>query len=481
MRNSVRASIASLLCAASLGGGLVVSGCSSDGSPPPPGRLYFPTTVGLSPDFDADGASDFLVVANSNFDLRYRAGSLQTYDLDVLDERLEEHCSMLPPDDRENCGIIPVQDNRDDLGDSITPVVDLLVAEALIGSYVSGQAIAPSAAGARIYLPVRSDENLTYVDLSPDGSLFCGDPDPSNDFDDSGRHECTDAFREAEPSDQDVATPPDPVALMVAPRSQKIPGAEGNYIVMAHRGGRMSLLWETAEGARPQVVDVLDGFPVAMSDVAMDPVTQLLWEATIFDPVIPRVGVALGETQEDSFLFRSSDAVVAGTVDTATDGADTREIRFDPRPDVRRAYVLSRQPRAVLVVDVDQSVGSLAVRDQIPVGFGPSRIAVTEFEDGRVLAFVTCFDSRDLYVIDVDAGLQVGIVRNLGGPYELAVDVPRRLVYVGDFRSSVLRVLDLEPMFDCLDDTDFTASGDGECSPVPLGFVGRPRAVQELI
>ena len=85
-------------------------------------------------------------------------------------------------------------------------------------------------------------------------------------------------------------------------------------------------------------------------------------------------------------------------------------------------------------------------------------------------------------MIDVDASRLVGIVRGLGGPFELAVDVRRRRVYVLDFRSSVIRVIDLEPMFACLNDATFDRAQDAaECSPLTLGIVGRPRAVRELI
>ena len=464
-------------------------GCGSDGAPPPPGRIYFPIALEVSDDFDGDGRGDFLVVANSNFDLRYNSGSLQTYDLEAIDRGLEENCRPLSPDERSECGIIAVEDAREDLGDSITPVGGLIASEVLVGSFADGLGLVPSGDGARAYLPVRSEGDLSYVDMSAEGVLTCGGSQDSTNLT-GGRHECTDTFRGAEAgasSEEGLLVPPDPVALVVGPRADRLPGVEGNYIVMAHRGGRLSLFWETATGARPQLVDTLEGLPNELVEIEADPVDGSLWVATAFDPVVPRVGVALGQTIDNSFLFRASDLAVTG-IDTGGAGlGDTRVVRFDPRPDVRRAYVLSRRPRAVLSVDVDGSVGALDVRAQIPVGFGPSRMEVAQFPDpadpaadGFTLAFVTCFDSRDLYVIDLDAERLVGIVRSLGGPFELAVDVARRRVYVGDFRSSVVRVLDLDPMFDCL-----TAGADRdvsmECSPQVLGFVGRPRAVQELI
>ncbi len=494
MRRSVRDSFLPALLLAVLAGA-----CGSDGAPPPPARLYFPIALNVSQDFDGDEKGDFLVVANSNFDLRYNSGSLQAYDLEAVNLALDGHCGERDLVDGSECGVIDAADPRDDLSDEILVQPDLVASEVLVGSFADGLAMAPSGAGARIYLPVRSDGDLSYVDMSPTGILFCGDHEvDSAALAPGARHQCVDTFRGAEAgasSEEGLLVPPDPVAALVGPRSSRLPGAEGNYIVMAHRGGRLSLFTEPTDGARPQIIATIDEFPNELVEIAEDPVDGSLWVATAFDPVVPRVGIALGQTAQDTFLFRASDLRVSGIDTGDTSLGDTREVRFDPRPEVRRAYVLSRRPRAVLVVDVDESVGALAVRRQISVGVGPSRMEVTHFDDvdgdgdpatGRsfTLAFVTNFDSRDLYVIDLDAEALVGIVRSLGGPFELAVDEARKRVYVGDFRSSVLRVLDLQPMFDCLTDEDYEElpeEVDIECSPTQLGFVGRPRAVQELI
>ena len=422
---------------------------------------------------------DFLLVANSNFDLRYRSGSLQAYDLEQTVARLRAHCGTRPGDERASCGIVPIEDERDDLSEDILAVGGLLRSEVLVGSFVDGMALAPSPAGVRIYMPIRSDGDLTHVDLAPDGTLACGDDAPSNVFGGT-RHECTDEFRTAEDGaarEDGLEVPTDPIGITAGAR----PGGDGNYVVMAHRGGRLSLLWEPTAGARPELVDVLDGFPTELVDLAPDPVTGTFWVPAAFETVVPRAGLALEPSRQDSFVFRPSDLIIAG-VDYGGVTADTRAVRFDPRPSVRRAYVLSRRPSTVWVVDVDDSVGSLAVRSRIPVGFGASRLEVEDFPvEGRTLAFVTNFDSRDLYVIDVDLERLVGIVRNVGGPFELTVDVARRLVYIADFRSSVVRVVDLSPMFECLDGTMDGDGVRGECSPRALGFIGRPRAVQELI
>ena len=63
-------------------------------------------------------------------------------------------------------------------------------------------------------------------------------------------------------------------------------------------------------------------------------------------------------------------------------------------------------------------------------------------------------------------------MHNLNGPFELAIDSFRKRLYVADFRSSVVRVLDLGPV---------VAEAFGDRTDAPLvGTLGIPKVVQEL-
>ncbi|MCA9506573.1 MAG: hypothetical protein KC616_26035 [Myxococcales bacterium] len=442
----------------------------------------------------------FLFVANSNFDLRYNSGSLHSYNLETLSTEIAT-CQSEPVEEREECGVIPVEDEWDpgDLPQKIRPVPNLLADEVLIGSYADGMEISPS--GGRLYLPIRSDANLTFVDVDGSGQLFCGGEA-------NGRHICSDDYRRGvdEASTlRGIELPTDPVGIHVgAMRDLRVDDDleyDGDYVLMAHRGGRVSLFLDEAApetpglpsstAGRPRLVHTLSGLPPELVDLSVDPVTRLAWIANNGEPVISRVGVGVDPVdRERSFLFDAGGLPVRDVDTLSGSNGDTRVVRFDPRDGVRRAYILSRLPRALLTVDLDRSVQKADVVGLVPVGFGPSRLEVQTFPaaegrpSGHTLAFISCFDSRDLYVIDVDAGRLVGIVRSLGGPFELEVDVARRRLYVLDFRSSVIRVIDLLPMFECLDDDDFiemNVDRNDECSPLTLGVVGRPRAVRELI
>ena len=63
-----------------LGAGAVIAACYSagDGTAPPPNTIYFP--VGL----DVSVNGNVLYVANSDFDLQYNGGTIQSYDLNAI-------------------------------------------------------------------------------------------------------------------------------------------------------------------------------------------------------------------------------------------------------------------------------------------------------------------------------------------------------------------------------------------------------------
>lgn len=126
--------------------------CNIDnqGRTPPAREIYYPITAVLSPAAPGD-EPPFLYVANSNFDLRYNAGSLQSFDLDAIADAI--------PDDCVNC----VVDSLD----------DILVDEVRVGSQAASVAVTP--AGDRIFVGIRADSNVTTVNVDPDkGTLSCG-------------------------------------------------------------------------------------------------------------------------------------------------------------------------------------------------------------------------------------------------------------------------------------------------------------------
>jgi hypothetical protein len=134
----------------------------------------------------------------------------------------------------------------------------------------------------------------------------------------------------------------------------------------------------------------------------------------------------------------------------------------------------------LVVARSDVAGGDLNMVGQVPTCRDPSRIQVAEVpaRGGTVLlAFVSCFLSRSVQVIDADQLQGITILTNISGAFEFVIDGPRRLMYIADFSTSVLRVADLRPLVACLDGG---AAGPEECSPQLLGLVGLPQPVSEL-
>jgi DNA-binding beta-propeller fold protein YncE len=159
-------------------------------------------------------------------------------------------------------------------------------------------------------------------------------------------------------------------------------------------------------------------------------------------------------------------------VGLSNDGIDARGVAFDS---AGNALVLTRVPGTLMVANGGlQSDGTLPVVDSIEVGVGPSRLRVATLQ-GHEFAFVSCFDSRDVYVVDLVAREVATVVRGMSGPFEFEVDVVRERLYVADFRTSVIRVVDLAPMLRCFSEPGML---DRECAPELLGLVGRPTTLE---
>ena len=444
----------------------LVEGClDNPGVDPPEGALNFPIAAALSPS-DGVTPSAHIFVANANFDLRYNSGTLQAFDLDAYARCAAEEC--VPGAANE---LDPTEGIFTSPSGCTTRCPGLFVSEVRVGSFADGLAI--SGDGSRLYLAARSDASLSYVDVGAGGSLSCGGAGLECDAAHLRAGEGVSTLR-------DLELPADPVGLHVGPVSEiGGPTDGGEYVLMVHRQGEASLFLDgpVAGADRPRLVHVLRDLPVELVTLSRHPETGRFWAPSAWEPAIARIGVAFdAAVAEASFLFDAGDATVSGIDPGISGRGDVREIRFDARPDHRgQAYLLSRRPQALMFArDVDGT--RLRIDEIVEVGGGPARMEIVEFAAmGRTLAFVSCFDTQDVYIVDVDLGRLLSVVRAMSGPFELLVDVPRERFYVIDFRASVVRAFDLAPFFACL------GGGSGECAPTPLGSIGAPRPVVELL
>lgn len=425
--------------------GVTVGGCDLDngGVDPVPGTLNFPVAIAVTPD---TAGRQFLLVANSNFDLRYNSGSLQSFDLAGMRAAIAG-CTDAP------CAF-------EDLS-------SYLVSEVLIGSYTSDLAISPR--GNRVYLSVRSEVDLSWIDLDPaTGDLACeGEGQPQT---------CADRRRTTEIAStcgRDLVISGDPVGI-VAGRVGDLTGESSDldYVVMVHRNGRASLFLDRQVGGAPEpvLVHTTDGLPRDIINVSFEPSSQLIWTHTASlvgtrqSRDIGFAGVAYDATNpECSSVFSAGRLPLLGI----DDGYDTRDSVFSP--DGSHAYVLSRRPEAILTLDLEGSPlfpGQAAIDRVSFVGYAPSRMARVDIADRTVLA-ATCFDDRKVWFVDAETGVTAGTVPGFQGPYELAIDDAAQLAWIVDFRDSVIRAIDFSPL----------ASGN---EPRLVATFGRVRPVQVL-
>lgn len=494
------------------------TGCvNKTGEPLPVGLMSFPIAIELSPDVDAEGEPRFLYVTSSNFALQYNSGNVQSYDLDrliegittgcigagvasacldtdfegnvndpecVCDPATEPDCFSVPPD---RCSVIPAGLRFRDQGTALrlVEVEGLIPGEVEIGSFSDGLAIAPD--GRRLYLPVRSDSNLTFIEVNEEGQLACGGAFGE-------RHNCTAPYRsgtaEQVNPEEPLVFPKDPVDLDVGslaaefapPGDEDDPAFSGEYILMAHREGHASLFFDQeipggpAPEKRPRLVATLSGLAPEQVMITYEPGAKRAWIPSALSTEIVRVGIAIDGDPTQAFLFDSGTLFVTG-LDT---GASNRDIRFDPRPGRDLAYIVSRAPEAVVVARTEVPGVELNMVGQISTCRDPSRIQLAELparDESVLLAFVSCFLARRVQIIDTDRLQGVTVLTNISGAFEFVIDGPRRLLYTADFSTSVLRVADLQPLIDCLEGG---SSAPEECSPRLLGLVGLPQPVSEL-
>jgi hypothetical protein len=178
-----------LLSAAVVGAAVPSCYSAGAGTAPPPNSFYFPVGLAVS-----KGAK-VLYAVNSDFDLQWNGGTLQTYDL----SKLRRHAAKLI---RANLGTPLPADPGDPLpfaapapgcpgqpiggkplGQVCAPPVDsknYFHASATIGAFATGLqisiAVAPVTPDApdgrrRLFIPVRGDAALTWADVEPDPSF----------------------------------------------------------------------------------------------------------------------------------------------------------------------------------------------------------------------------------------------------------------------------------------------------------------------
>src|ERR1041384_4694495 len=149
---------------------VLLSGCfgPSDGVAVPVDDIYFP--VGLA----FDERNEHLFVVSSDFDLQYNAGAIQSYDVKLID-------ADLPPNVTDACtnGERTAAERLLFPGrcQPIDPTAAGYKADSVkIGAFATDAVMRQSddRSQTRLFVPVRGDSTLHWLDILPGGKMECG-------------------------------------------------------------------------------------------------------------------------------------------------------------------------------------------------------------------------------------------------------------------------------------------------------------------
>lgn len=478
---SVRALIALLVIAPFS----ALAGCDIEnaGDVPPLGGLYFPNALALSA--PNAGESRFLFVTSSNFDLRFNAGSLHAFSLDALEQEIA---------DCDRRGLLGAQ--------CVISSQAVLADEVEIPTFSTSVAVAPD--GKRVFVGSRTRDGLTIIDVDPDAddaALEGNDPVASSllGCGNTAARECEHVTGEGRDATTGATLrfPKDPSDIVTGPLEDltgEDPGDGAQYIAVAHQGGAVSLFvdQEPVGGGdlEPALVSALGGLGVAPTGIARDPVSGVFYVSRVGNGLL-RVGVAVAPDSSGDVPHDVRLALFSGGP-LPIDGASLSNLRAigfvpqSPSADMSdpglgnaragEALIVANSPSALALTRLSPNASGHARVDRLTeIGSGGSRITIGSI-GGRAIAAVSCLDSREIYIVDI-ASMQVSaVVPNLSGPHGIAIDDARERLYVTDFRSSVVRVVDLSPLTEA-----GSVSEDGVLRPVRIiATLGTPRVVQEL-
>jgi hypothetical protein len=314
-----------------LASSFVSAACYStgEGAPPPGDRIYFPVGLALTGGVDERGSLEdarYLVVANSDFDLAFNAGTLSVFDLERVRAHIATPCATNDDCDPAGtgrscdpaglcvdaggspCRGLAVRSQADQLlhpgaCEYLDPTHPPDQGESLILHNVQIGAFATDViyrrnpfggpeVGGRLFVPVRGDATVHWIDIGPDGSVDCGQPGENGACDDwhrAGNHA-------DEENTRDLRLASEPFAIDAT--------ADGRVVVVTQQtSGAVSVLlngWPGSDvaAAEPGLnlkyqVSGLPTRPVGVASVQ----TPLLLDFTNTEPLRAALGGETGSVQ----------------------------------------------------------------------------------------------------------------------------------------------------------------------------------------
>ncbi len=439
---------------------VLLSGCfgPSEGVAVPVDDIYFP--VGLA----FDEGNQHLFVVSSDFDLQYNAGAIQSYDAEVIRD-------VLPT---KSNGYECVNGERSPSERLLYPGLCKPIdpadrkykrASVKIGAFATDAIIRQNAdrSKTRLFVPVRGDSTLHWLDIEPGGKMECGQD--ANDGACDGAHRAGD-----EPTDntRGIALNAEPFAIDASEHGSTI-------LVTNQTTGTVSLFensWETGpslqfELASSRIPRRPVGIAALPNPASSQPAEGDTFLVTFRDSA--QVRLVRYEPDQASDPYRPFLVDGGGAAITANSvGSDSRGIAVDTS--ARQAeeelcggdeaclaqaaltpldvFVANRAPSSLLIGRTRPPEQYPYFFDSVPLTPGPSRVSLgkvtgpTGLKEQRV--FVACFDSRRVFVYDPVRGRMDTEIFTGRGPHAMLVDEERSLLFVAHFTDSYVGVYSLD-------------------------------------
>ncbi|HXJ22265.1 MAG TPA: hypothetical protein VMT03_18745 [Polyangia bacterium] len=450
---------------------------------PPPDTFFFPSSGLMTP------AGGWLYVANSNADLRYNDGTLVMVDTTAAAVDRDptqkswpacpqvDYVNPLPRTDPPTCCWDALDSNILNCDERLYIQSDATVR---IGSFAAGMVwqdsgyCTPTVNGSgRMFIGVRGDTSLTWVDVNQDPSLAhptlnCSDqPGPLA--------ECTQKVVDTTSDLGSAVTDPNPpqIGLPDEPYALEIDQGLG-LLYVGHLVGNTSVadsggisLFKVG-GAMPQFVGPFSS-PFPANSAGAFGVTAInlhpsysggsSHEIFVSSRYLPLVTSMVPYVPGDPPLLTTftcgglNDLVVlpAGeTLSSGLTGSEMRGVEFlDPTTSgtPQRAFALQRVPPDLVTFDITttESGGTIPVVSSVVETCSSPTFLYKHQIGNSTRLYVSCFDTGEIYVFDVNGPSLITSLQAARGPAGMVFDPLRPVAYVLDFSHNDVAVVDLTP------------------------------------
>jgi hypothetical protein len=322
----------------------------------------------------------------------------------------------------------------------------------------------------RLFIPVRGDSTLHWIDVE-NGELRCGQANNDGACDD--QHRAGDDAPAENGRDLELAAEPFAIdanslgtSLVV---SNQTTGTASLFVNDWSATGP-KLRFALASDRIPSRPVGVASLPLPFSDQARNindasPDSFLLSFRNAAQVRVVQFAPDEGSSPSRDYLVDAGGV----TIDANSSGTDSRGLAVDASARLLArercasddeachaaadlvpvdVYVANRTPATLLIGRTRPPLNYPYFHQSLPITVGPSRVVVGRVrtpsgaEETRV--FVICFDSRRIFIYDPQRSRFEAELLTGRGPYAVAVDTARSLLYVGHFTDSFIGVFSLD-------------------------------------